>query len=67
MIKYLEHLKETKMKLYRMHFAETSHEYQPTSRKVAKKKSTNGVDQMVTVSTDGTLIVLEEEIKKYWE
>lgn len=53
-------------KLYRVYFRTVDREYNP-DKKIAKKRTKVGPDLKVTLSEDGSLTVLEEEIKKYWE
>lgn len=54
-------------RLYRLYFRTTEKEYQPSERKVAKKKVKSGPDPKVILSVDESLTVLEKEIAHYWE
>lgn len=54
-------------KLYRMFFRTVEKEYNP-ERRFAKKKTKTGPDLKVILSpTDGSITILEDEIKKYWD
>lgn len=53
-------------KLFRIYFRSVEKEYNP-ERKYVKKKGKIGSDYKHFVSDDGSITVLEDEIKKYWE
>lgn len=53
-------------KLYRMYFKTLDKDYNP-DRRYAKKKTKTGSDLKLYVCADGSITVLEEEIRKYWD